>query len=344
MDQRKQSLHEQILKLLESKGTAREAEEFLQLPPEVLDAYLDEQEWDELSPDTVPEEWAASWLENINRSKAGRVRSLHWKYWSAAAAVLLLVMGAALYFMVPASRHSGMAENNVDKVVMAQHDTVIQNQGTAVQKYTLPDHSIVKLSPGSTLRYDNAMKANRSLWLEGEGVFDVVHDSKRPFTVYAAGLVTIDIGTVFKITTDKDKKVTNVQLISGKIAVHRLQDTAKVFYLTSGQSCRFDQTAQSLQMVPQGRGKLSADPNAQTEQTLAADEINFHNAPLPEVFQQLSKAYNIHIEYPLESLKRRKFTGSFKKSAKLEGAMETLLLLNELKSNSVGDTIYISPK
>ncbi|HWV64214.1 FecR family protein [Chitinophaga sp.] len=344
MDQKKQSLQEQVLKLLENKSTAKEAEEFLRLPPEMLDAFLDEQEWNELLPRKVPEEWSALWLENINRKRASRIRRLHWKYWSSAAAVLLLGIATTAYlFREYTFSHREITKNNAGVEKTLQRDTIIVNQGSAIRKYALPDQSVVQLSPGSTLRFDISMQVSRSLWLEGEGVFDVVHDSQRPFTVYTDGLVTTDLGTVFKITAYKGKRTAQVQLISGKVAVHSLQDTSKLVYLTAGQRCSFDMVEQSLQMMPQEHGELPVKSGMQKE-SLSEDKISFNSTPLPEVLQQLSKVYDTHIEFSLKALEARKFTGSFKKNAKLEGVIETLLLVNELKSNKVGDTIYISAK
>jgi ferric-dicitrate binding protein FerR (iron transport regulator) len=156
--------------------------------------------------------------------------------------------------------------------------------------------------------------------------------------------VTTDIGTVFKITAYKNNKVADVQLISGEVAVHSLHDTAKIFYLTAGQHCRYDLVAQSLQMVPQKQREIMAAAESQKEKPLTEDEINFHNTPMPDVLRQLSSTYNIPIAFSNDSLRERKFTGSFKKTAKLEKVMETILLLSDLKSNKTADTIYVSSK
>jgi transmembrane sensor len=342
MDQRKQSLQQQILKLLESKSTPEEAAAFLQLPPQELDAFLNEKEWDELSPEPIPEELRALWLENTNKKKAPPVRRMYWKYWMSAAAVLLLIVGTVLYLNKRAPDRVEIAKNNAREAVLAPQHRVVLNQGNTIRTYTLSDSSVVELSPGSTLRYVDPMETNsRSLWLQGEGVFHVVHDSRRPFTVYTEGLVTTDLGTVFKITAYKNKNETEVQLISGEIAVHSLHDTAKIFYLTAGQRCRFDQAVQSLQMV---RNEVLADAENQKERPLIKDEINFHNTPVPEVLHQLSKTHNVPIAFSNDSLRERKFTGSFKKNANLEKVLETILLLSDLKKIRIADTIYVSPK
>lgn len=343
MNERKSSLDAQVSNLLEGKSTAAEAEAFLQLPQEELDTYLDEQEWNNLAPGDIPAEWSASWLEHINRQKTARIRRMRWQYWSSAAAAVMLAASAALYLHSHRPATAVTVQNNTVKTVTISQDTVLQNQGTTALKYTLPDRSTVTLSPGSTLRYNKSMAANRTLWLEGEGLFDVVHDTRRTFQVYTDGLVTKDIGTVFKITAYKGKPVTKVRLISGKIAVQNLRDTSKVFYLTAGQGCRFDQTVQLLQMIPQEPG-ASMTSTARKPVTIAADNIDFYNAPLPEVLQQLGKTYNTPIAFAPGTLKGRKFTGSFRKHAKFEDVIGTILLLNNLKSSNAGDTIYVSPQ
>lgn len=345
MDQKKQSLHEQILKLLEGRSTSQEAEEFLQLPPEILDAFLDEQEWNELSPGALPEEWSASWLESINRRKATRVRRMSRIYWSSAAAVLLLGVATFMYLLkeqVPGQKLS--ASNATYAGSKPKRDTVIQNLGNKKQRYSLPDRSVVELSPGSTLRYDATMQESRTLWLEGEGVFDVVHDSNRPFTVYTRDLITTDLGTVFRITAYKNKRTAQVQLISGEVMVQSLRDTSRAVYLTAGQSCRFELSDLSLQLVPQVKDRLLPKAEKKEDKTLSEESLDFHNTPLPDVLQRIGSTYHAHFEFSKDSLMSRKFTGSFNKNAKLDDIIRSLLLVNELTSNKVGDTIYISTK
>lgn len=114
-----------------------------------------------------------------------RVRRVGWLGGLVAAAGLVGVLVARARQDGGAGRFELVAATEV-----AVQDTV-----------RLPDGTTVVLAPESRLsmRADYATGA-RTLRLEGEAWFDVVHDAARPFVVQAGGAEARDVGTAFTVS------------------------------------------------------------------------------------------------------------------------------------------------
>ncbi|MBK8504760.1 MAG: FecR domain-containing protein [Saprospiraceae bacterium] len=85
-------------------------------------------------------------------------------------------------------------------------DPYITYQAMANQEYTLPDNSTIALQEGARIRYlkpdDFAKAVTREVYLEGQGVFEVIADASRPFKVITS-LTSVDVlGTVFRYRTE----------------------------------------------------------------------------------------------------------------------------------------------
>jgi transmembrane sensor len=79
---------------------------------------------------------------------------------------------------------------------------------------TLADGSQVELNTDTSLRTDIGAN-HRTVWLEkGEAFFQVVHDEKRPFVVYAGDHRVTDLGTKFSVRKQPDRL--EVALVEGR--------------------------------------------------------------------------------------------------------------------------------
>jgi transmembrane sensor len=95
------------------------------------------------------------------------------------------------------------------------------NKTDKVMVVQLPDSSVVKLQPGSMIRYSGRKSiTKREVHLIGEAFFDVVKDSKRPFYVYGGNVVTKVLGTSFTVKAAKDAASIEVSVRTGKVSVY----------------------------------------------------------------------------------------------------------------------------
>ncbi len=87
-------------------------------------------------------------------------------------------------------------------------------------EYLLPDGSIVWLNAKSVLKYPEPFTGEtRTVYLEGEGLFEIKKDDKKPFCVKAGGLDIEVTGTRFLARNYTHKKNVETVLINGSIKV-----------------------------------------------------------------------------------------------------------------------------
>ena len=124
---------------------------------------------------------------------------------TAAAAALFAVIGgaSALYIWQPKPKSYSTATG--------ERETL-----------SLSDGSQIQLNTNTRLRI-LATGAERQVWLDqGEAYFEVTHDPKRPFTVWAGNKRVIDIGTKFVVRKESTKL--ELSVIDGRVGVTGASD------------------------------------------------------------------------------------------------------------------------
>jgi ferric-dicitrate binding protein FerR (iron transport regulator) len=104
--------------------------------------------------------------------------------------------------------------------------------GEKAMAVELPDHSKVKLQPGSTLTYPEHFADNgRKVRLQGEAFFEVTHDPDQPFTIDAGTVDVQVLGTSFYVTTAG--QLATVTVTTGKVSMTSREQHEKII-LTPG--------------------------------------------------------------------------------------------------------------
>lgn len=194
---------------------------------ELLDRYLDgtattaEQKQVEgwydhidLSEEHDTEAWAEASKELFLRKHARTVdRQPHLLAvkWAAAAAILIIIAGAGLFF-------SGTFAPQRHKALMAYH---VETGAGGLKQITLPDSTVVWLNTNSRLDWSSDFgSAKRRVVLSGEASFDVHHDTEHPFVVHTRDADIQVLGTYFNVATETGSAAaTQVALLRGKVAL-----------------------------------------------------------------------------------------------------------------------------
>jgi len=92
------------------------------------------------------------------------------------------------------------------------------------QTLTLTDGSTIALNTNTVLKLSTNSNARMAVLEKGEAVFQIQHDSTRPFIVTASGHRIIDLGTKFLVREDGDKL--KVSLIEGRARVETAPGSA----------------------------------------------------------------------------------------------------------------------
>lgn len=154
-----------------------------------------------------------------------------------------------------------------------------------VTRFELPDKSKVWLNSNSTLRYPLQLDAlkKREVELTGEGYFEVTSDKNRPFYVAtSSGMKIMAHGTQFNINTEN--AIIETVLAEGKVTVLYHDQIMKE--LVPGEQALFDSETASIKIQ---------ETNLAEKLAWKDGKIVFRGAPLDEVFERLSRRYNVEI-------------------------------------------------
>ena len=155
-------------------------------------------------------------LAALARPESRRVLFPRKRYWQAAAAVLVIALGTALW--------------------------VRQRPGMQVMSTAVGQHRRIALADGSqlTLNTDTLLAVEltpqrRDVYLRrGEAHFDVVHNSARPFYVHVGDAVIRDVGTQFEVRLLSDRDI-DVLVDEGQVEVRGPAATEWVRALSAGE-------------------------------------------------------------------------------------------------------------
>lgn len=133
---------------------------------------------------------------------------------SAAAFLILFLTAFSLYYLLQTNEIK-----KVDSQILEQKIVKKAPMGAKFQTI-LPDGSTVIINSGSSIEYYfDGMSNTRNVNLQGEAFFDIVENPNRPFVVKAKELSIKVVGTSFNVCAYKDKNISEIALLTGKVIV-----------------------------------------------------------------------------------------------------------------------------
>jgi ferric-dicitrate binding protein FerR (iron transport regulator) len=168
---------------------------------------------------------------------------------------------------------------------------------------TLPDGTHLILAPNSEVRMgDRYDAANREVFLSGEAWFDVRHDVRRPFRVYAGGTITEDLGTEFAVLALPGREGVRVVLVSGSASLRRTgADVASAVVLNP----RDVAVLAPADSVPRVERNAAVEALVSWRTGIAL----FDDAPVDSVLGELSRWYGVRVSVADSSLAARRLSG-----------------------------------
>ncbi|TRX62607.1 DUF4974 domain-containing protein [Fulvivirga sp. M361] len=252
-----------------------------------------------------PLDMAASYKKLMDKRGSGEVKVIAWYQTSAfrVAAVLLMLLGALIYF-------------TVDSSAIVKYKTDLAE----TLEVMLPDSSQVYLGPASFLSYDReAWDDVRQIDLEGMAYFEVTHGN--PFEVsFGQGTVVVH-GTAFEIKSFDD--YASVTCYDGKVEV--VAGDSSVM-LTRGKGVKINL-----------RYKMRAFDFQNSR--WSENSTRFNQAPLSVVLSSLAARFGVSVTSDEVDTKRT-FTGAFTHSS-LEDALNTVCTTMGLTYEKNGDTVIL---
>ena len=218
------------------------------------------------------------------------------------AAVAVLALGAGLagtYWSGGLARWWPAGHAPITAAVAAPRWVTYRNVLARPTHVALPDGSTVTLAPASSLRYPRAFaEARRTVYLTGEGFFEVFHDARHPFSVYTEQVVTTVLGTSFRVRAYAGQAEAQVQVRTGAVRVRPRQTSPGAATNETSLVVRPNQQAVYSAVGGQLRREVMAQPVL-----LAPQAFVFDDRPVAEVLAALQQAYGIAIVYDAAALR-----------------------------------------
>ncbi len=250
-------------------------------------------------------------------------RSVAWsRRWQPAmkiAAGVLLVLGTSLAGYMAFQRPSPSGD-----VAQPIVHTISTARGQRMS-LRLGDGTLVLLAPASTLRFTASYTSDRTVQLDGEAVFTVTHDERRPFRVRTRAFVARDLGTRFVVRAYADDSVANVVVAEGAVAVAR------------------DAAVDSVVLSPGDGARLTTAAGVTLAHGLSLDSyfgwtegrLVFRRTPLADAIQQIERWHDVEIRLASPALAARSFSATFEHG---ESAAEMLQVIGAVLKLDVTQT------
>jgi len=209
---------------------------------------------------------------------------------------------------------------------------VLETASGEVREFTLEDGSIIKLD-SQTVIHGNFKSHERSLHLlQGKALFDVAHDTQRPFSVQAGADTVTALGTVFQVALTQEGTV--VDLSSGSVAVERRSNalTPRKETLQPGQRL----------LAPSVENALWHIERVDTEMVTSWTQGRhvFRDLPLAEVLTEANKYGSRRIRLANLELSNARISGNFN-SADSDSIARAVAETLDLRILEIGEELVL---
>lgn len=173
-------------------------------------------------------------------------------------------------------------------------------------RFELPDGSTGWLNSGSTLKFPVKFRGTqREVKLSGEGFFDVVKNSEKPFVVKTSDMNITALGTKFNVLAYPDDKIHEVTLESGKVVVEKISG--------SGEPVKFVELQPDHQLVISRKTGIldTREVIAEKYTSWKEGKLIIRNDPMSEVVKRIGRWYNVEIELKDKELESYRYRATF---------------------------------
>ena len=194
----------------------------------------------------------------------------------------------------------------------------------------LPDGSQVWLNATSSIHFPTAFVGKeRKIEITGEAYFEIAKDRNMPFIVTVNNAEVQVLGTHFNINAYNDEDNLKTTLLEGSVR------------FVNGDNINFLKPGQQSQLTKNGTVKVVSDVNVEEVIAWKNGLFAFENASIETVMRQLSRWYNVDIEYKGKT--DDLFIAEMRRNIKLSDALKALELTGKLKFEIDGRKIVVMP-
>jgi len=187
----------------------------------------------------------------------------------------------------------------------------------------LSDGTHVWINSGSRLVYPAIFKGNnREVYLEGEAIFEVAHNAKKPFKVLSDNQEIEVLGTVFNVSNyPEDEKMITV-LKSGSIKLTYNDDESQSFKITPGTLSSYNTKTSEI---------IKSKVNVEDYFGWREGYLSLKQQPLDYITARLSRYYNVEIMIFDEKLSKETFSGKLDLKEDIHKVIEIISETTQMK-------------
>jgi transmembrane sensor len=194
----------------------------------------------------------------------------------------------------------------------------------------LADGSKVWLNAASSITFPTAFSGpERNVSITGEAYFEVAHNATMPFIVESGGNAVKVLGTHFNINAYADESAVKVTLLEGSVDVRR------------GVSSKVIKPGQQAQINKDEQIRLSNSVDIDHVVAWKNGRISFQGADIGTVMRQMSRWYDVDIEY--NDKMNDLFYADISRSTMLSDVLKALELTTEVHFKVEGRKVTVVP-
>lgn len=243
---------------------------------------------------------------------------------------MLAAQGDIRVIQLDSGQLTYQAAANPGNVSDGGYNTLVTPRG-GQYKVTLPDGTRVWLNSATKLQYPVAFTGGtRKVELSGEAYFEVAKNSRQPFTVAADGMNVDVLGTDFNINAYSDEDSVRTTLVHGAVRLANKGETLEIHPGQQGSVAR------------SGKKIVVSRPDVEEVVAWKNGEFIFYSQPLQVVMRQISRWYDVDIEYrgtPSEA----SYTGNLSRTSKASALLDMIETVGDVHFEIEAHKIVVLP-
>ncbi len=239
------------------------------------------------------------------------------------AATILLIIGSTYWFTLSQVNRDRPAE------MLSLHVPAGQRL-----QMTLQDGTKVWLNAKTTMTYPTHFKdKERRVSIDGEALFEVAKDEKKPFIVSSHGVDMKVLGTCFNLYGYSDAEYIRTSLLEGSLKIYREKEEAKGILLYPNQEVTISNDGMNVDTI------VDLSYFQWTEGV-----YSFHNEPLFYILQKLELYYDVKFLVKDPTIYTWEYTGKFRQRDGIDGILHIIQKIHKFKveKDEENNTIILS--
>jgi len=262
---------------------------------------------------------------NSDKKGSGVHKNLFWGAIAAAVIVVVMIPIYALWLRPSPVVLPKLARQHLMHTAIAQ-----------IKEVQLPDGSKIWLNAKTKLRYSDSFGIkSRDVYLTGQAYFEIARDTKHPFVVHADSWKVTVLGTQFDIADYKEDNEAAVAVLSGKVAVHSIENSnkGKTWIIHPGEGLAYNKV----------KGLISTRKFSPAEQPAwVRKDVVFDHSKLTEVAKIIERSYGMQMQFSRPEIGQMEVSGNFGKIDNAKSLIEMICLTINAQYTINGNNVMIT--